>query len=79
MDEQLDSMTANLTKAQGLAVDVQIAAAHLSECEGAADLRDTIESLLGEITWAFHYIRLVAQNTDTSADGIVIPDDGGDE
>ena len=81
MTDELESMKANLTKAQGLVADVRIAAEKLPNGEGVNNLLDYIENAEGEISEALSALRYIAQNadTDTSADGIVIPDDGGDE
>jgi len=81
MTDELETMTANLKKAQGLVADVRVAAEKLPNGEGVNNLLDYIENAEGEISEALSALRYMAQSadTDTSADGLVIPDDGGDE
>lgn len=81
MTDELETMTANLKKAAGLIADVRIAVERLPNYEGVNNLLDYIENAEGEISEALSALRYIAQSadTDTSADGLVIPDDGGDE
>lgn len=81
MTDELETMTANLKKAQGFVANVRIAAEKLPNSEGVNNLLDYIENAEDEISEALSALRYIAQSADTddTTAGIVIPDDGGDE
>lgn len=80
MTDELESMKANLKKAQGFVQDVLSAANKLPAGEAADDFYTAVEEVSDGIDWALERLQVLADtDTDTSADGIVIPNDGGDE
>lgn len=80
MTDELETMKANLRKAMGLVQDVLNAANKLPTGEAEDDFYDAVEEVSDGIDWALERLQVLADtDTDTSADGIVIPNDGGDE
>lgn len=56
MMDELEAITANIKKAQGLVSDAQIAAEKLPSGAAVANLLDAIESTQGELEWVLHYL-----------------------
>ncbi len=56
MIDELETITANIKKAQGLVSDAQIAVEKLPSGAAVDNLLDAIESTRSELEWVLHYL-----------------------